>query len=117
MALKKKLRIFKWITLLFFLFIIFSFFSRGMNKEIPLEEKAYIDNVLSKITVDSTKTDVISLLGEPSRDLGLKVNWWITINGNKNRIGVYFSGTDGKATRINFDGGVGRFYYCKDLDR
>lgn len=96
-------------------FIAFGFFSIGMNEEIPPSEKDYINTVLVKITADSNKEDVIRLLGEPDRDLGLKVNWWVNINGNNNRIGVYFSSTTGKATGINFDGGRGRFYYTKDL--
>ena len=87
-----------------------------MNEEIPLEEKVYLDNVLSKITPDSSKTDVIKLLGYPSRDNELKVNWEVIINGNRNRIGMFFSSKTGKATRIDFDGGIGRFYYRKNLE-
>lgn len=117
METKKKTGFLKWVLVLAFLFVIFSIFTYGMNKEIPLEEKVYLDNVLSKITADSTKTDVVSLLGNPSRDLELKVNWEVTINDNNNRIEVYFSGITGKATRIDFDGGIGRFYYRKDLKR
>lgn len=87
----------------------------GMDSEVPAEEQKYIDEVLSKITKDSSKDDVIELLGPPSRDSGSKVNWWITINGKESRVGVYFS-LSGNATRINLDGGPGRFYYRTDLD-
>ena len=87
----------------------------GMDSEVPAEEQKYIDEVLSKITKDSSKEDVIELLGTPSRDSGLKVNWWVTINGQESRVGVYFS-LSGNANRINLDGGPGRFYYRTDLD-
>jgi hypothetical protein len=99
------------------MFIAFSLYSKGMDKEIPPAERQYINEVLNKITADSSKEDIITLLGDPTRDLGLKVNWMVTINGNEDRIVVYFSGTTGKATGISFDVGTGRFYYRKDLDR
>lgn len=112
---KKKLKIFKWIFFIGVLFIMFICFSQGMDKEMPPAETEYLKNVLSKITANSTKDDVINILGQPSRDLGLKVNWVVTIHGKKSRIGVYFSVTTGRATTINFDGGTGRFYFRKDL--
>lgn len=110
----------KWSTILFALvlmFIAFSLLSRGMSKKIPPAEQQYINKVLDKINAESSKENVIALLGDPDRDLGLKVNWWVTIDRNKDRIGVYFSSTTGKATRVNLDGGTGRFYYRKDLNR
>ena len=86
----------------------------GMNDEVPPEEQKYIDSVLSRISTETTREDVISLLGTPYRDLGGKVNWWIEIDGQKSRVGVYFS-HEGKATEIVLDGGTGRYYYRKDL--
>lgn len=86
-----------------------------MDDTVPPVEQEYIDSVLSLITKDSSKEDVINLLGKPDRDLGLKVNWWVTIGDKNSRIGVYFSSSSGKATRINLDGGPGRFYYSKEL--
>lgn len=86
-----------------------------MNGQIPTEEQEYIDTVLIQITSESTLEEVIEILGEPYKNIGLKVNWIVTINERKSRIGVYFSSETGKATTINLDGGVGKFYYRKDV--
>ncbi|WP_326513814.1 hypothetical protein [Clostridium intestinale] len=116
----KKVKSVKWFGLVFIgfsIFMVFNFLYKGMDKEIPPKEQEYIYEVLDKINADSSKEDVIKLLGEPDRNLGLKVNWWVTVDGNKDRVGVYFSETTGKATAVNFDGGSGRFYYRKNFDR
>ncbi|MDF2545778.1 MAG: hypothetical protein K0R93_676 [Anaerosolibacter sp.] len=116
MITKKKFNIIKWIAGVGILAVMFIVFTQGMSEEMPAEEKVFLDEVLSQITQHSTRTDVTNILGEPSRDMGLKVNWIVTIEGNEDRIGVYFSPTTGKATRINFDGGPGRFYYRRDFE-
>lgn len=112
----KRNKLIKWLIIIVILSIAFVFYSQGMSNEMPEAEKAYLDNVLNKVTPESTKQDVIDLLGDPDRDLGFKVNWRVLINGNESRIGVYFDGTSGKATQMNFDGGTGRFYFRKDLN-
>ncbi|HYE80804.1 MAG TPA: hypothetical protein VEG39_01420 [Clostridia bacterium] len=112
----KRYKTTKWLIVIAALVIAFVFYSQGMSKEMPEAEKEYLDSVLSKITSESTRQDVIALLGEPDRDLGMKVNWMVLIDGNESRIGVYFDATTGKATRVNFDGGTGRFYYRRELN-
>ncbi len=91
-------------------------FKNGTTDTIPTAEQQYIDTVLSQITAESSKEDVIILLGKPDRDLVAKVNWWVNIEGANSRVGVYFSITSGKATEIVLDGGVGRFYYQEKLE-
>ena len=88
----------------------------GMDDEIPAEEQEYIDSILSQITSETTKEEAISLLGEPDRDLELKVNWWVNIASRDSRVGIYFSASTNKATEIVLDGGVGRFYYREKLE-
>ena len=112
---KYKRKIIKWITIIIVFGVIISISIKGMNEEIPVEEQEYINEVLKQITTDSTKDDVIKLLGEPSRDLGLKVNWEVNINGNISRVGVYFDIKTEKVESIVLDGGKGRFYYREDL--
>lgn len=78
-------------------------------------EREFCLTVLSQITSSSTKSEVLQLLGSPSRDLGLKTNWWIRLGDRRDRIGVYFD-TSKNATGVVLDGGPGRFYYTRDLD-
>jgi len=87
----------------------------GMDDSVPEAEQEYIDKVLSKITKNSTKEEVIKLLGEPSRDLGWKLNWWVKINDKNSRVGVFFTSEGGAVEKVVLDGGMGRFYYCKEL--
>ena len=87
----------------------------GMNDKVPEAEQEYIDKVLSKITKTSTKEEVIKLLGEPSRDLGWKLNWWVKIDNKDSRVGVFFTSEGNAIEKIVLDGGIGRFYYCKEL--
>jgi len=87
----------------------------GMNDKVPEAEQEYIDKVLSKITKNSTKEEVLKLLGEPSRDLGWKLNWWVKIDNKDSRVGVFFTSKDGAIEKVVLDGGMGRFYYCKEL--
>lgn len=110
---KSKLR--KGIVICLVIVALFIFSSRGMKDKIPTEEQGYIDTVLVQITSESTKEEVFELLGKPSRNIGLKINWNVIINEKKSRIGVYFSPEEEKATKVVLDGGVGRFYYRKDL--
>jgi hypothetical protein len=101
--------------LVFLVLIFANVVINGGSDEIPPEEQWYIDTVLSQITSETTKEEVIELLGKPSRDLALKLNWWVSIANRKSRVGVYFSSTTGKAQEIVLDGGGGRFYYRKTL--
>ena len=87
----------------------------GMNDTIPTDEQGYIDTVLSQITTETTIEGAVDLLGTPDRNLGLKVNWLVTIAERNSRVGVYFS-VSGKANDIVLDGGPGRFYYRKSLE-
>lgn len=86
----------------------------GMNDPVPDKEQEYIDNILSQITKDTTKNELIELLGEPSRDLGFKINWWIEIEEKKSRVGVFIKNNQIK--QVVLDGGPGRFYYSKDIE-
>jgi hypothetical protein len=118
-AIRKAALIAGWIPLATFAIILsVGMISGGINVEnddIPAEEQLYIDTVLSQITSETTKEEAIELLGKPSRDLVLKVNWWVSIDGRNSRIGVYFSSATGKAEDVILDGGWGRFYYRKAL--
>lgn len=113
----RKSKLLRWVIIFIVVLVVFIFCSRGMNSSIPNEEQEFIDTVLVQINFESTLAEIIELLGEPSRNLGLKVNWVVTINEKESRIGVYFSSKTGTATTVNFDGGVGRFYYRKDLEK
>jgi hypothetical protein len=77
----------------------------GENDDIPAEEQNYIDTVLSQITSETTKEEAIGLFGKPSRDLVLKVNWWVSIDSRNSGVGIFFSETNGKAEEIVLDGG------------
>lgn len=79
-------------------------------------EREFCLTVLSQITASTTKDEVLQLLGNPSRDLGLKTNWWIRLGDRKDRIGVYFD-TSKNATQVVLDGGPGRFYYSPNLSK
>jgi hypothetical protein len=87
----------------------------GLITEVPPAEQMYIDSVLSQITSQTTKAEAIELLGEPDRDLFFKVNWWVSIEDERSRIGIIFSPKTGFAAEIILDGGVERFYYSKEL--
>lgn len=112
----KKRNIRKWVVIIFVLVVMIFFSTRGMNEKVPVSEQAYIDTVLSQITTQSQMTDVVHLLGEPSKNMGLKTNWWVEIKGKQSRVTVYFSETTGCATEIILSGGPGRFYYRKAIE-
>ena len=78
-------------------------------------ERRFCAEILNSITAESTKQDILTMLGKPSRSiLGKKLNWWVKIDEKKDRIGVYFSSSD-KPTGVVLDGGWGRFYYRCNL--
>lgn len=110
----KMIRVVGCIPLIFLGIAVFDALN-GFNPYIPPEERQYIDSVLSHVTAETTKAESIELLGTPSRDLLVRVNWWVSIAGRKSRIGISFSGDTGLAEEIVLDGGPGRFYYTKDL--
>lgn len=85
------------------------------NIPIPTEEQQYIDSTLSKIKKGQTREEVISILGKPDRDKLNKLNWWVEINGQKSRAGVYFSPFDDAAVEVLLDGGPCNFYYRNKL--
>ena len=98
-----------------------AFSVRGMGgspqeqlKKMTPEEREFCLQELWQITTNSTRSEVLQMLGSPSRDLGMKVNWWIKLGQNKSRVGVYFT-TAGRADQVVLDGGPGRFYYCRDV--
>ncbi|MDR1193846.1 MAG: hypothetical protein LBK98_06765 [Peptococcaceae bacterium] len=101
--------------LLFFAVVFLGSAINPGNDDIPAEEQIYIDTVLARVTAETTKEEAIELLGKPSRDLVLKVNWWVVIANRNSRVGIYFSGTTGKAEEVVLDGGWGKFYYTKTL--
>lgn len=115
LVIKKKKKIVKWVIAIVALISIVNISTKGMNDEIPVDEQEYIDDLLGRISVNSSKTDVIEILGNPTKDLGLKINWKIDINGEVTRVVVYFNVVTGNAKSIAFDGGPGRYYYGKDL--
>jgi len=78
------------------------------------EEREFCKKVLWQIKPESSVKDVITLLGKPSRDLKLKKNWWMKLNGKKDRVGVYFT-LSGFAEEVVLDGGPGRFYYRRKV--
>ncbi len=78
------------------------------------EEQEYCLRVLWQIKPDWTKAQVTQLLGSPSRDMGLKTNWWVILGNKKDRVGVYFT-TSGLASEVVLDGGPGRFYYHRPV--
>jgi hypothetical protein len=80
------------------------------------EEREFCLHTLSQITSRSTRSDVIGLLGQPSRDLGLKVNWWVTLGQRRARVGVYFTPA-GVVDEVVLDGGPGRYYYSRKVTR
>lgn len=110
------------VLILMFIPLIFSLVPLILGKAtwteetIPAEEQYYIDTILSQITTESTKEEAIVLLGKPDRDHVYKVNWWVSIEGRKSRVGIYFSPSTGKANEIVLDGGMGKFYYRKKLE-
>lgn len=77
-------------------------------------EREFCTNVLWQIRDDWSKDRVVHLLGTPSRDLGLKVNWWVTLDGKPIRVGVYFT-LSGLAEQVVLDGGPDRFYYRRPV--
>ena len=86
-----------------------------LNAMLPNEREFCLD-VLGQIDALSTERDVLALLGDPSRSLKLKKNWWVNIDGKKDRIGVYFD-LQGYATQVIFDGGFNRFYYSRNIEK
>jgi hypothetical protein len=78
------------------------------------EERQFCLQSLWQITTNSTRSDVIRMLGSPSRDLGLKVNWWVKLGQERSRVGVFFTAA-GYADEVVLDGGSGRFYYCRSV--
>jgi hypothetical protein len=77
-------------------------------------ERQFCEQVLWQIDSSSTERDVLALLGPPSRSLKFKKNWWVELDGKKDRVGVFFN-TSGFATDVVLDGGTGRFYYKRDV--
>ena len=77
-------------------------------------ERQYCEQVLWQIDSSSTERDVLALLGSPSRSLKYKKNWWVQLDGKRDRVGVFFN-TSGFATDVVLDGGSGRFYYKRDV--
>lgn len=108
-------KVYKWIIITIILSAVVVYSVRGMNTEIPPEEQQFINTILLHVNEDSSKDEVMDILGEPSKSIGDKVDWNVMINGKRTTISVYFAHKTGYATRINFDGGVGRFYFNKDL--
>ncbi len=79
------------------------------------QEQQFCLETLGQITALSTERDVLALLGSPYKSLKVKKNWWVTLDGKRDRVGVYFN-LKGYATQVSFDGGFGRFYYMRILD-
>ena len=77
-------------------------------------EREFCEQTLWQINSKSTQEEVIALLGQPYRNRIIKLNWWVELDGKKDRIGVYFD-TAGLATEVVLDGGWGRFYYKRDV--
>lgn len=77
-------------------------------------ERQFCEQVLWQIDSSSTERDVLTLLGPPSRSLKFKKNWWVELDGKKDRVGVFFNAS-GFATDVVLDGGTGRFYYKRDV--
>ncbi len=84
-----------------------------LAKMLP-SEREFCIKTLWQINTSSNERDVLALLGPPSRSLKYKKNWYITLDGKMDRIGVYL-GTDNYATQVVLDGGPGRFYYRRNV--
>ena len=69
---------------------------------------------LWQIDSSSTERDVLAILGAPSRSLKYKKNWWLSLDGRRDRAGVLFDSL-GFAVEVILDGGPGRFYYRRDV--
>ena len=81
-------------------------------------EREFCIKTLWQIDSSSTERDVLAILGAPSRSLKFKKNWWVTLDGRQDRVGVYFN-SSGFADEVVLDRGPGRFYYrrhAKDHD-
>ena len=77
-------------------------------------ERDFCEQVLARILPTSSGKDVVEVLGEPDRDLMLKKNWWVKLDGKRDRVGVFFD-MAGLATDVVLDGGPGRFYYRRPV--
>ncbi len=84
-----------------------------LAKMLPAERE-FCQNILWQINSLSTERDVLALLGPPAKSLKLKKNWNVTLDGKTDRVGIYFD-TNGYATQVLLDGGMGRFYYRRDV--
>ena len=84
-----------------------------LSKMLPAERE-FCEKVLWQIDSSSTERDVLALLGNPSRSLKFKKNWWVVLDGKKDRVGVYFT-PKGFAYEVVLDGGFGRFYYRRKV--
>ena len=77
-------------------------------------ERDFCEQVLARILPTSSGKDVVEVLGEPDRDLMVKKNWWVKLDGKRDRVGVFFD-MAGLATNVVLDGGPGRFYYRRPV--
>jgi len=77
-------------------------------------EREFCLEVLWQIDSSSTERDVLAILGAPSRSLKYTKNWWVTLDGRKDRAGVLFD-SSGYAEEVVLDGGFGRFYYSRKV--
>ncbi len=109
------------VAIVFLLLLAVLLFSRGMGGSADEQfmkmdpgESDYCRQILWQIKPGWSHSQVQQLLGAPTRDMGMKQNWWVTIGNRKDRVGVYFDGSGG-ATDIVLDGGPGRFYYRRPV--
>ncbi len=77
-------------------------------------ERNFCLKLLRQIDPSSTERDVLAILGAPSRSLEYKKNWWVTLDGRQERVGVMFN-SSGFAEEVVLDGGPGRFYYRRKV--
>lgn len=77
-------------------------------------ERAFCEETLWRIDSHSNQRDVLALLGAPERSLPHKKNWFVKLDGKKDRVGVYFT-LEGYADEVVLDGGPGRFYYRRSV--
>jgi hypothetical protein len=76
-------------------------------------ERNFCLKKLWQIDSSSTERDVLAILGAPSRSLKYKKNWWVSLDGRRDRAGVLFD-SSGFAVEVILDGGPG-LYYRRDV--